>query len=273
MFGRKKKKETEKEPEVKISMNLMWDLNKRLLEVTNVLGRHGAQMTKRDRKRWEEEYAQVATALFYVASQLYEYPREHKTERLQDKESAIERIKARIAERNAEEEARIAREKARAEGKSDIKFSLGGSDSEGVKFSLGDPREAALHPSAFFVWKDFHQKMFRTFPKMLLRLIDEQHIDHITFYKRAGIDTKLFSKIVNTPDYRPSKNTAIQCCLGLQLNDEEAKMLLESAGYSLSPSNDFDLVIKYCIENKIYDSMDVDALLYAVTERTLISRY
>ena len=50
-------------------------------------------------------------------------------------------------------------------------------------------------------------------------------------------------------------------------------MLLETAGYSLSPSSDFDLVIQYCIENRIYNTMDVDELLYAVTQKTLTSRY
>lgn len=267
---RRKKKESEKQPEIEITNEIMWELNDRRRELERVPRFQIMCMDPAERAHYEEEYGTIVQSLYYVSSELYEYPRKYEDSRLKDKDAAIDSIQDSIAAQRAKEEAERAAEEARAREESKIQFSLAEEKDPDIRYSISTGPST---PSAFYVWKELHQRLFKSFPIMLLRLIDEQHIDHITFYKRAGIDTKLFSKIVNTPDYKPSKNTAIQCCLGLQLNDEEAKMLLETAGYSLSPSSDFDLVIQYCIENRIYNTMDVDELLYAVTQKTLTSRY
>lgn len=280
---RRKKKEPEKEPKIEISKELMWDLNKKRLKIVSAVVEHGDILSASEKKRLDEEYKDILMQLFWVSFELYDYPRKYNDTRLEDRDATIADIRRFVAQSHRE-----AREKARgrfreysvAEEYSDIQFSIGEEvppepeDDIGVRrYQFQDSSDQSLEPSAFYIWKDMHKKLFKTFPNMLQWLITEQQIDHITFYKRAGIDTKLFSKIVNTPDYKPSKNTAIQCCLGLQLNNDEANMLLEAAGYSLSPVDDFDLVIQYCIENKIYNTMDVDELLYAVTQKTLTSRY
>ncbi len=70
-------------------------------------------------------------------------------------------------------------------------------------------------------------------------------------------------KIRSNPDYRIGKNTAIALAIALELNEKETDNLLGSAGYSLSDSETFDLVIKFCLEKKIYNSDDVNqALVY-----------
>lgn len=49
--------------------------------------------------------------------------------------------------------------------------------------------------------------------------------------------------------------------LSLELNKKETDELLASAGYSLSESETFDLVIQFCLEKKIYDIHDVNQAL------------
>ncbi|GHV63457.1 hypothetical protein AGMMS49587_13540 [Spirochaetia bacterium] len=113
------------------------------------------------------------------------------------------------------------------------------------------------------------QKNRETFSVMLNRLREERGLEPPELYKAADIDRKLYSRIMGERDYRPSKATVISFGLALKLSDSEMDALLESAGYALSRSVIFDLVISFCVENMIYSIPDVNALLLARNEPLL----
>ncbi|WP_421383654.1 hypothetical protein ACOJQI_03615 [Bacillus salacetis] len=92
-----------------------------------------------------------------------------------------------------------------------------------------------------------------SFSQELFSIIDEKGLTDPEVYRRAGIDRKLFSKIRSKPDYRVGRNTAIALALALELEQDKTDDLLNTAGYSLSYSDSYDLVIRFCIEKKIYD--------------------
>lgn len=108
-----------------------------------------------------------------------------------------------------------------------------------------------------------------TFSITLLKLIDEKGLKDSEVYKKANIDRRLFSKIRGDEDYMPSKKTAISFCMALQLNIEEADMLLKTAGYTLSASSRFDLIIRYLIENQEYNIQFANIVLTDYGEDTL----
>ncbi|MGM0846557.1 MAG: hypothetical protein ACQEUT_16400 [Bacillota bacterium] len=108
-----------------------------------------------------------------------------------------------------------------------------------------------------------------SFRQELLSLIDEKGLTDPEVYKRAGIDRKHFSKIRSKPDYRVGRNTAIALALALELQTEEAEDLLASAGYSLSFSDTYDLVIRFCLEKKIHDIDYVNQALYSLSLKPL----
>ena len=100
------------------------------------------------------------------------------------------------------------------------------------------------------------------FQMLLFKYIDRLDKKDSEIYNKANIDRRLFSKIRSNKDYHPSKNTVISLGLALNLNEDEIVSLLNSASYSLPFNNKFDLIIRFCFINKIYDINEVNNLLF-----------
>ena len=107
------------------------------------------------------------------------------------------------------------------------------------------------------------------FKTQLFRLIDERRLSDPEVYKKANITKQVFSKIRSKKEYQPSRNTALALALALELNLDQTTDLLSRAGYAFSPSNKTDIVIRYCIENRIFRLFDVDSYLVSFDLPTL----
>jgi hypothetical protein len=100
-----------------------------------------------------------------------------------------------------------------------------------------------------------------SFVDLLILLMREKELDSPTVYKRALMDRKLFSKLVSDRGYKPSKKMVCRLALALHLDAKDSKSFIKRAGFILTSGSIFDLTIRYCIENHIYDIYQVEALL------------
>lgn len=107
------------------------------------------------------------------------------------------------------------------------------------------------------------------FTETLLNLIDKTGKKDSEIYKKANISKQHFSKIRNNPDYKPTKPTAIALALALELSLEDTKDLISRAGYALTNSSKFDLIIRYFIEQGNYNVVEINIALYEFDQTLL----
>lgn len=134
------------------------------------------------------------------------------------------------------------------------------SDNEEVwldnKNIVNDKNGNAINKSSDF---SFDDKLDKSFSETLTEFLLKKNVKNVDCYKRANLDRKLFSKIINGSI--PKKRTIFALCIALKLSLAEAETLLNSAGYTFSHSFQTDLIVEYFIVNKKYNIYELNGIL------------
>ena len=101
------------------------------------------------------------------------------------------------------------------------------------------------------------------FSTTLLALMDGRGMTDAEVYHRANISRQLFSKIRGNESYRPSKQTVVALAIALELDMSATQDLLARAGFTLSKSSKFDVIVRFFIERGIYDLFQLNEVLFA----------
>ena len=112
-------------------------------------------------------------------------------------------------------------------------------------------------------WGQLMKSLDAGFSETLLKLIDRTGKKDSEIYKKANVDRKLFSKIRNNMDYKPSKTTALAFAFALELDIDETKDFIGRAGFALSHSSKFDVIVEYFLVNRNYNVFELNEVLFA----------
>lgn len=107
------------------------------------------------------------------------------------------------------------------------------------------------------------------FKETLFKKIDERGWTDPQCYKKANVNKKLFSKIRCEENYHPSKTTALAFAVALELNLEDTKKFIATAGYTLTHSSKLDLIVEYYIIREQFDVDVINMTLFKYDQKLL----
>ena len=95
-----------------------------------------------------------------------------------------------------------------------------------------------------------------------VQLLEEKHgiKKDSQIYNKANISRQNWHSILSG-ESQPKLTTILKIVFAMKLDNHECKYLLKKVGYTLASSSRFALVIRYCLDNQIYELYEVNDYL------------
>ncbi len=140
---------------------------------------------------------------------------------------------------------------------------------EAAKYCRMEAVEACMPCAKAEDLESFLRQKDAGFMETLLELIAKSGRKNSEIYKKANISKQHFSKLLHDPKAAVTKPTAVALALALELDLQQTKDLIGRAGYTFTNSSIFDLIIQFHIEQKIFNVIAINVVLYEFDQTLL----
>lgn len=110
-----------------------------------------------------------------------------------------------------------------------------------------------------------------SFSRTLHLWLEKKGMKDSDLYKKIYMSKQTFNKIINGKTEKPNQKTILLLAFGLKLNLDETLDFMEVVGYTFSKSSQFDLIVKYFIQDKNFNLHALETTLFELTGQTLVN--
>jgi hypothetical protein len=103
-------------------------------------------------------------------------------------------------------------------------------------------------------------KREKTFLEELNFYIRTKGLTAPVVYQRANMDKRHYSKLISGI-LNPTRDVAIALAIALRLNDAQAQAFIGKAGYTLSTNCERDVLVRFCLQQGLYNINEINLLL------------
>ena len=108
----------------------------------------------------------------------------------------------------------------------------------------------------------------KNFSELLNKKLKE-HRANRKIYKKANIEKFAFERLKNNSVFKLKKETVLAIAIALEMDLSETEEFMKKSGYNFSDKSKQNVIIKYFIENQMYDVYAVNQMLFYYEEEQL----
>lgn len=107
------------------------------------------------------------------------------------------------------------------------------------------------------------------FDELLKNEMKKHKIRDSKLYRKCNIEKDAFARLKNDINKNPSKEIVFALTVGLEMNIFDAEIFVKKCGYSLSSDYKQNVILRYFLENKMFDIYTINEIMFYYNESQL----